>query len=239
MPEYFVALLTRISAAPVMSKRSTFTFQQEKGIVMSTHPLTMSRTGAFAGIAALHACLIYAIAASIGVLNVPLPPEFHARFIADDKPAVHETPTLPVLRPRFSVEPIRAKEVLPFIIDEPPIKDQIDTVAVEPRTTTTHEPGNGVEEPVRLISAVPLITREPSYPVASIRNDEQGVVTVKALVGADGRVTEVIVIKSSGYPRLDAAALESIRTWKFRPGSQAGTAVASWVSLPVRFQLRS
>ena len=146
---------------------------------MSPHPLTMSRTGAFACVAALHAGLIYAIAVSIGGLDVPLSHEFQARFIVDDKPLIHEIPIIPPSNLKFSTEPVIAKEVLPPLIDEPPAVDRMDPVVIEPWTAHEHEPGNEVEKPVRLITAVPLITHEPAYPVASIHNSEQGVVTVK------------------------------------------------------------
>jgi periplasmic protein TonB len=78
----------------------------------------------------------------------------------------------------------------------------------------------------------------PAYPRRSRRRGEQGTVTLRVLVGSDGGVVRVEVAQSSGYGLLDDAARETVRTrWRFVPARHAGTAVESWVLVPIRFAL--
>ncbi len=79
----------------------------------------------------------------------------------------------------------------------------------------------------------------PKYPSASIRRGEQGLVIIEARVLADGRTSNVRVLKSSGYDRLDQAALEAVRRAKFRPARRYDQAVSSWVTVPIRFAINS
>jgi protein TonB len=56
-------------------------------------------------------------------------------------------------------------------------------------------------------------------------------------VGVLGTPSDVRLLRSSGYSALDQAAIRAVREWRFRPGTMAGMAVASSVSIPVRFEL--
>ena len=78
---------------------------------------------------------------------------------------------------------------------------------------------------------------EPDYPSLSRRLREQGLVKLRVHVTVDGRAGEVTLHKSSGFERLDRAALDAVRRWRFRPAQQAGKPVAGWVLVPVRFEL--
>ena len=77
----------------------------------------------------------------------------------------------------------------------------------------------------------------PAYPPLSRRLREQGTVLLRVHVDADGRATEVEVKSSSGSPRLDQAALLTVRQWRFVPGRLGGQAIAAWVLVPVAFSL--
>jgi len=76
-----------------------------------------------------------------------------------------------------------------------------------------------------------------TYPLQSARRREQGRVVVKVLIGADGRALQADVLTSSGYPRLDQAALASVRAGRFRPAQRGDTAQEAWYQVPVRFDL--
>jgi protein TonB len=79
---------------------------------------------------------------------------------------------------------------------------------------------------------------EPEYPSLSRRLREQGLVRLRVHVTEGGRAGEVTLHTSSGFDRLDRAALEAVKRWRFRPARRAGTPVASWVVVPVRFELQ-
>jgi periplasmic protein TonB len=55
------------------------------------------------------------------------------------------------------------------------------------------------------------------YPRASLMNEETGTVQVTVTVGADGKVTEVKVAKSSGFRGLDQGTVSQVTRCK--PGS--------------------
>jgi TonB family protein len=76
------------------------------------------------------------------------------------------------------------------------------------------------------------------YPPESILNKEQGTIGVRILIKEDGVPGEVEVLVSSGYPRLDEAARTMIlRKWRYRPATQNGVPIASWVPTSVVYQL--
>ena len=78
----------------------------------------------------------------------------------------------------------------------------------------------------------------PAYPAAARRRAEQGVVTIRVLVGEDGGVERAELVESSGYDALDETALATVRTrWRFVPARRAGVAIESWVLVPIRFAL--
>ncbi|MBW7657650.1 TonB family protein [Hydrogenophilus thermoluteolus] len=78
----------------------------------------------------------------------------------------------------------------------------------------------------------------PDYPTASRRLGEEGTVIIRALIEEDGHASIVQVEKSSGYLRLDRAAEEAVRKWKFKPGKKNGIPVAMWHLIPIKFELK-
>jgi protein TonB len=78
----------------------------------------------------------------------------------------------------------------------------------------------------------------PPYPPIARRRDQQGTVTIRALVNIDGSVERAEIAESSGFDSLDNAALETVRRrWRFVPARRDGTPVESWVLVPIRFAL--
>lgn len=77
----------------------------------------------------------------------------------------------------------------------------------------------------------------PEYPAASKRLREQGKVMLRVFVSEAGRADKVEIGQSSGSVRLDWAAQEAVRAWRFVPAHQAGQAVSAWVIVPIQFTL--
>lgn len=77
--------------------------------------------------------------------------------------------------------------------------------------------------------------KKPSYPMMSKRFGERGTVLIRAWVESDGSVSKADVLKSSGFERLDQAALTSVRTWRFEPGLQEGVPTGMPVHIPFSF----
>ena len=80
--------------------------------------------------------------------------------------------------------------------------------------------------------------RSPDYPLAAWQSRQEGLVYLLVRVTERGRAETVQVYRSSGFTLLDSAAEKAVRSWKFRPASRAGKAVASPVVVPVRFQIQ-
>jgi len=79
---------------------------------------------------------------------------------------------------------------------------------------------------------------QPEYPPTSRRLGEEGSVVLQVLVGADGTVKDGKVQTSSGFPRLDEAALKhALRAWRFTPGTEDGAPVTAWHSVKVTFKI--
>jgi protein TonB len=84
------------------------------------------------------------------------------------------------------------------------------------------------------------INPKPSYPSLSRRLGEAGTVRLNILVNPDGSVVRLELVQSSGYPRLDQSAMETVQSsWKFEPARQDGQPVSAWVIVPIQFTLRS
>ena len=75
----------------------------------------------------------------------------------------------------------------------------------------------------------------PVYPEMAREANVDGTVMIQALVGKDGKVQDMRVVKS--IPMLDDAADDAVRQWVFKPALANNKPVAVWVGVPVRFSL--
>jgi protein TonB len=78
----------------------------------------------------------------------------------------------------------------------------------------------------------------PSYPLESRRQKEEGTVALSLLLGTDGRVAEISIASSSGFARLDKAALESVRKWRWAPIMRGGEAVTVRGTVKIPFIIK-
>jgi len=79
---------------------------------------------------------------------------------------------------------------------------------------------------------------KPRYPPISHRLGEQGTVLVQVLVSEKGLAQDAQVKTSSGFYRLDNAALTTVLTWRFVPGKRAGVPQAMWFTVPITFGIQ-
>jgi protein TonB len=79
---------------------------------------------------------------------------------------------------------------------------------------------------------------QPEYPPSSRRAGEAGTVILEVLVLENGRVGDARVKQSSGFPRLDEAAVREVkRSWRLVPGTENGKPVQMWGQFAVTFKL--
>jgi len=77
----------------------------------------------------------------------------------------------------------------------------------------------------------------PPYPSAARRMNEEGKVILSVRVSPQGIAEQIEVKTSSGSVRLDDAAINTVRNWKFVPAKRGDTPVESWVQVPIAFKL--
>lgn len=208
---------------------------------------TSRRAGAAAAIA-LHAVTLAAVltyeparSALIGAAPImvelftpPKPPEPR---LAPPTELPKPRPVAKVLQPPEPVEP-------PPLITAPAQAPSAAVVAPRPRS-----PSAPVAEAVAAISAAPVTTTPPvfnadylenpppAYPPLSRRMREQGRVMLRVLVNPSGTADDVQIRTSSGITRLDEAAQETVKRWKFVPAKRGSEAVSAWVLIPISFRL--
>jgi len=85
---------------------------------------------------------------------------------------------------------------------------------------------------------VAIETGAPAYPELARRAHMEGVVVLEAIIGADGSVRDVRVVRGVS-PLLDPAALEAVKRWRYRPASIDGRHVAVYLKVVLTFSLRN
>lgn len=77
----------------------------------------------------------------------------------------------------------------------------------------------------------------PSYPAISRRLGEEGKVVLRVELDETGRVDRATIKTSSGYARIDEAALATVKRWRCSPASRDGAAVRAVAIQPFNFVL--
>ena len=97
--------------------------------------------------------------------------------------------------------------------------------------------GTGPIVPVLDYDQGPRLLRQarPEYPHEAFTRKIEGVVVMEILIDDTGRVAGMRIVQS--VPPLDAAALDAVRQWIFRPAVRHGRPVATTAVAPVRFSI--
>ncbi|GAB1394442.1 hypothetical protein MASR1M60_26060 [Rhodocyclaceae bacterium] len=177
---------------------------------------------------------IVSLPAPLAVLTVDLlqPPE----VVKPPEPPVPPKPRPVEKRP----VPVRPPE--PVQLAAPAESPAPPTIAVPPAPTFVEPAPPAPPAPVQTIQprfdADYLLNPKPVYPALSRRMNEEGRVVLRVQVRADGNAAEVQLHTSSGSPRLDQSALDTVRRWKFVPARRGDEAVAATVLVPIVFSLK-
>jgi periplasmic protein TonB len=116
----------------------------------------------------------------------------------------------------------------PVVVAPPPPAPPVEVVAPPAPPVLVTQP---------IYNADYLDNPAPAYPSLSRRGGEQGRVVLRVLVNVRGTTDEVQIRSSSGFPRLDDAARDAVRRWKFVPAKRGNEPVQAWVLIPVSFRL--
>ena len=100
-------------------------------------------------------------------------------------------------------------------------------------------PGPAVVMPPGFHAVTPKLGIRPSYTDAAMKAHVEGSAWVQAIVGADGRVERVRLVKSlDPVNGLDEEALKAARQWTFIPATRGGQPVRALAMMELTFTLR-
>jgi TonB family protein len=78
--------------------------------------------------------------------------------------------------------------------------------------------------------------KDPKYTPAAMKLGVQGIVTLEAIIGTDGKV-EKVRVKTALYPELDQEAVETVKRWEFEPARLYLEPVRVMVEIQMEFRL--
>jgi protein TonB len=117
-------------------------------------------------------------------------------------------------------------------------ESQSPNATVAPATTTG---GNGT--PIQTDIGKLVVVYQPDadayYPSFSKRSGEQGEVVVRLIIDESGSVEDVALLRSSSFPRLDRAATEIGRRYRFKPFLVNGSPARISTNLLIKFNLKN
>lgn len=198
------------------------------------------RFGGLAAVVALHAGIIYALANGLGqcVIDIVQPP-LDARVIVEAKPLPPPAAEPPKLVPKKAPPPKPYVPPPKIQAVAPPPEAVTAVTAIRPPEpvavtgTAAPAPAAPATEPVRVAATLDAsgACKPPQYPPSSRRHDESGAVVLRFLIDTDGSVLDSKVETSSGFERLDEAALHGLALCHFKPGSVDGRPERSWARM--------
>jgi periplasmic protein TonB len=212
---------------------------------------------------ALHVGVLWALQSGLlqRVAEAVVPAEILVEIMAPPAPPAPPTPQA-VAQPQPKVQPKTPKLAQPT--PTPAVQPTPATLAITPSATTPEfsatTPTATAAAPASANSgntpnappappAPPKVTQpstdadylnnaRPQYPPMSKRLNEQGKVVVRALIGTDGTASQASIKSSSGFDRLDQAALATVLKWRYVPGKRGGVPEAMWFDVPVNWVLQ-
>jgi periplasmic protein TonB len=172
------------------------------------------------------------VAQPVGVQSAPTPkpkPEPKPQPKPTPKPVVKQAPTpLPVTH-EPSPNAVAAPEPAPPAPPAPAAPPAAPAAAPARPTMEIAAPKGGASLSCQIVKA--------NYPALSKRRGETGVAKVRFIVGVTGRIESAQIAQSSGFPRLDDAALEAVRASQCQPYLQDGQPMRAAYTQPYDFSL--
>ena len=209
----------------------------------------------------LHLAALWALQSGMlrRAAEVVVPAQVLSEFLSEPQPQAppsQPAPALPAQRPARPTQPpapptpshpsppVMAAPQAPAATSTTPAPAPAavpSAVAAPPASASATPAATPATAPARLelpsSDAAYLNNPKPAYPVMSKRLGEQGKVVVRVLIGADGIPQRAELRTSSGYDRLDQAALATVLKWRSIPGKRGGVAEAMWFNVPINFVL--
>jgi len=115
---------------------------------------------------------------------------------------------------------------------------QVQNAAVAP-STTGGASGTPIQTDIGKLVVVYQPDADAYYPSFSKRSGEQGTVVVRLIISEAGEVEDVAILQSSAFPRLDRAATDIGRRYRFKPFLVNGSPQRISTNLLIKFNLKN
>jgi periplasmic protein TonB len=211
-----------------------------------SNPVRLERGVMGAAILLVHAVLVWLLIqtrAPSSESNVDTEPLLATIF---DEPRWQPLSSEPIEIEAQLVTPKQSWEPTPPEIPNIEIESAVESeTPTAPQAAAPPPPSVGSGEPAGRASGVPnggweptVLQRVlPSYPATSIRLREEGVAIVLVRVDDRGRVRDTKLARTSGFKRLDEAAIRGVAKWKFAPAPAGTRSADAWGQFELRFNL--
>lgn len=168
-------------------------------------------------------------------------------FIPATRPKEESKPEPPPPKPQPVKKPQQSRQ----LVAEAPVLSPSEPVA--PPSAPEPEPAPNPEPvveaprpqmpagPITLSSELSVACPElhaPAYPSLSRRLGEEGKLVLRVELNELGRISVAQIINSSGFKRLDEAALAAVKTWRCTPPQRNGQPVRAIALQPFNFVLQ-
>lgn len=227
----------------------------------SSHFRRLEHLAPFALICAVHAALLWWLTTTIRATAVIVPPAV-VGVLVSEAPKISQPKPLPVVEsvapePQPHPKPVaRPKPArLPPMPAAPPSERAVTAPPPEPPAAPATA-SNAVAALPPSAAAIPKTADQPPQPVAPPRADatflnnptptypplsrryrEEGRVLMDVYILVDGSVGQIRLKRSSGFPRLDEAALNAVRRWRYVPAKRGDVPIDYWHVQPLDFEL--
>jgi periplasmic protein TonB len=154
----------------------------------------------------------------------------------EPKPVQKPTPQ-PLPKPSPTAKPDTVREPVAEPVQQAAPSTPVAPAAPVQQATPAQEAPAPVTPP--RTDASHLNNPAPQYPALSRRLGEQGRVMLDVYILPDGSVGEIKLNRTSGFPRLDNAALQAVKSWKYVPAKRGDKPIPYWYVQPVSFVLNN
>ena len=171
-------------------------------------------------------------------------PDVTPKAVLEPAPVKLQPAKKPVIKPkqeRLVVKsPVTPKqeyvEPVPDLFPEP-VGDQVDESTSMAGALPAQMPTGPVTLSSELSVSCPKLNA-PTYPAISRRMGEEGKLVLRVELDENGRIDDAKVINSSGYERLDTAALTAVKSWQCNPSRRNGQPIRAVALQPFNFVLQ-
>jgi protein TonB len=149
------------------------------------------------------------------------------------KPVVEKSAEKPTPQPQQSSTPPKQQESK----QESKSETQTQSTAVAP-STSGGASGTPIQTDIGKLVVVYQPDADAYYPSFSKRSGEQGTAVVRLIIDETGSVEDIALLQSSSFPRLDRAASEIGKRYRFKPYLVNGSPQRISTNLLIKFNLK-